>query len=295
MTTTLFDRVAAQLTGEPGRAVCTLQTSDLMARIVPALMQLLEEPDEIKLQYRIDRSMFERDEAQREQGADHGLVRKDGKTIDGNGDRQDDKYYLHYRPGLYEVLSALKVDHLEYYSGLFRDCDELYRRNLQFIFNLAAALDRQNPRGEFLGKMSARFAMPQHVLRLLAYQVPKTQLNTMIGDSHIDRCTITLHDWDSRPGLFMRDPVTREWIPYTAEQDQVLVFASGKAPLIDGRMRMLEHAILDNDSVGKPMRIAAIFFAHTDTPIHPSLVKTRRLDAKPPVSAQLPLASASAD
>lgn len=269
-----FESLADRLLKD-GHGTFWFRTSDLLPDIMDGFRKLIAEPEEVRSLWMIDRSAVEPKKEDSEQGADDGLIRRDGEINPANGDRYDKKWYFHLKQGLPEILAAREAVEKLYQREFLKAGMELHRRCTMAMLQLSQKLEKSTG-VNFFDLASGRDAMSRHSLRLLHYERPKVGENNLIGDAHADRDLFTIHVWDSRPGLYLHTP-DDGCVPYVVKDNFGLVFPGGKAPVLTPKLPWVGHEICDDDAGSVQPRMSAVFFFHTDTPLAEELLNSCRI------------------
>ncbi len=278
-----FDHVAHRLVRD-GRAAFPLKTSDLILRVVAGLQSLVNEPEKVQSRFLVNRSKFE----DQEEGADDGLIFKDGGVNPTNGDVYDEKWYFQVKPGLPTLLKAQGAD-MHGYGKWIGYCMELHERSTVQQLGIAKGLDRCIPGINLYELMSCRTAMSLSTLRLLLYKEPKSKQNYVVGKKHVDRCALTSAIAELRPALrLFESNGEAESAPelYVARPDEVLVFAGAKAEYLTDLLPAQGHDVFDMVAATEPPRWSIVHFGHTNTPVHPKYLHSRKLPDVPSAVGQ---------
>jgi len=177
---------------------------------------------------------------------------------------QDTKLYFHYRPFIARLLRRRKgFSHTEEY--LLNSAGLLYRKLEQEILRIGQALDNVLPGFQVAEGLRAN-AHPEpfgHVLRYLLYKKAE-EAGEELARGHTDRCAITLHVADSRPGLVVYLGGGEQFLVETQPDTLILFFGKRLSVRTNGRVRSLNHRVISPADASRPtnQRTCTVLFAH---------------------------------
>lgn len=173
------------------------------------------------------------------------------------------KTIFHYSSAVPEVLKDLGAP-VENWRAFFEPCEYVFRACHYIGMAVARELDLALPGYNFESSCEAAGIENQN-LRLLSYE-PRTG-TAETAKSHQDRCLITLHVYQSAPGLYVgpdKDTKLRVDIP----QGHVAVFLGRKAEqMTDGKVSGLWHGTEEVRALEPEGRRAMVFFLHSNVPL----------------------------
>lgn len=173
------------------------------------------------------------------------------------------KTIFHYSPAVPEVLKDLGAPVSEWRS-FFEPCEQVFRTCHAIGMAVVRELDSALPGYGFEASCEAAGIEEQN-LRLLSYE-PRTG-STETAKSHQDRCLLTLHVYQSAPGLYVgptKDTKLRVDIP----QGHAAVFLGRKAEqMTAGKVSGLWHGTEEVPVLEPEGRRAMVFFLHSNVPL----------------------------
>lgn len=214
--------------------------------------RFLTEPQERKRQFTID--------ADGMGDPDDGYIRRVGILRDDDV-YDDHKEVFHHRYRLVPRLMRKGVSIDPHHAWINHSLLELHRQCESTSRMIASALDQRLPGYRFAERVAAAPARAMSVLRLLSYDLQSARTRTLIGKGHTDKCFLTLHIADERPGL----RVAQETQPYRARSNTALVFFGGRAAQITGeKCKALWHDVVDTskDTATASSRWSIVYFCH---------------------------------
>lgn len=178
--------------------------------------------------------------------------------------REDErKTIFHYSPEVPEVLKDLQAP-VQNWRAFFEPCEYVFRVCHALGMTVVRELDTALPGYGFEASCEAAGLAEQN-LRLLSYE-PRTGA-TETAKSHQDRCFLTLHVYQSAPGLYVgqtKDMKLRVDIP----QGHAAVFLGRKAEqMTDGKVSGLWHGTEEVSALEPEGRRAMVFFLHSNIPL----------------------------
>jgi len=208
----------------------------------------------------------------------------DGDPDDGyirrSGGEYDCKSFFHFRPKLFDCLLDRGVDFQRHFVWL-SDCQRLYSLCVNTELWFAEHLDKVIVGYNFSEMLRDEVAKKRNVLRLLSYDVPEEN-GGMMGKYHQDRSFLTIHIWESHPGL----RVGADQLLYKSCRDTALLFPGKKAAFLTGGkldpetkffsggdIEALVHGIKDESKLlsdcgasvhNDSRRRSVVFFGHVD-------------------------------
>lgn len=230
---------------------------------MPALTEVLPQ---VMLEYRrvlagLDMKDLERDRyawrhADTEE-LDDGFILKHPDKIDPSrqvhGQLSDDKIFLQYRLRTEEEMRRRPEQWRDDFVPLFRMLDDVRRELDGVIERVLAELNRLRPGLQLTHKASAT------VIRCMTYRGERPGQPGVAGKAHLDKNDLTLHLYDSCPGLFVELGDSRERIETRA--GQALVFVSKRFEQVWG-VPALRHGAFYNQDRG--VIVAFVHFRHPD-------------------------------
>ena len=159
---------------------------------------------------------------------------------------EDDKELIHWRPWLakeFKNRARRKLSEIE--QRMVTAGSILYAAGREEAGRVARSLDeRVLPGFDFVGGLR-EMDQPRlgHVLRLLYYKEGEQRGGVLAG-AHTDRCAITLHIADSRPGLvvFLRNG--EQFLVPTIPDTMILFFGKRASVRTQGAIRSLIHRVI---------------------------------------------------
>jgi hypothetical protein len=247
--------------------------SKLIPGIFEGWVRLVGEPEEYQAQWLFD--------VAGKGDPDDGLLVRKAERNPLRNESYDDKYFFHFRPGLWPLLAMRGVDITRYHDWLDW-LGQLWMVCKLEMQDVADALDRVVPGYDFRRNFDA--AGDLHKLRLLFYSKPVQDVTgeSVLASCHTDRDFMTLHVAENYSGL-VAESVDGAKALVAAERDLAIVFPGKKAqlmtggqivgsemkrnvPLEGGILRAMPHSVMD--TVGRAdHRLSVVFFSHTPTVI----------------------------
>ena len=224
----------------------------IIQRVEEGWMSFLASDSQYKLQFQFQRNMDD------PEGPDDGYILRNAEAKKEGG-FYDLKEFFHYRPDLHELLAARGVSIYSQTREWLQSCESLYRTCMSSVLEHCESIDSEL--GTDLYSRVRSVGPGLHVLRLLHYKEEMKKGN-LLGKAHPDRCFLTLHLYESHPGLEIL--VDSEWKEYTPEKGKILAFPGKKAPKeTDQRLQALPHRIVARIDCPVVKRCSMVFFAHT--------------------------------
>jgi len=213
--------------------------------------QFLTEPQERKDQFTID--------AEGMGDPDDGYIHRTG-ALRADGVYDDRKEFFHYRHRLTPRLARKGVPLDPHRAWINHSLDKLHLQCASASRMIATALDHRLTGYCFAERVAAAPASSMSVLRLISYDLCGVRTTLLIGKRHVDKCFLTLHIADERPGLILG----QETRPYRANTNTALVFFGDKAGrLTDDRLTPLSHEVVNtSESTDIISRWSIVYFCH---------------------------------
>jgi isopenicillin N synthase-like dioxygenase len=138
------------------------------------------------------------------------------------------------------------------------NCYQLHTKLRIHAETIIEQLDKSFPKYGILKQYEKQSPEARNLLRILYYPKTKKPEQFYQAHPHIDRCFLTTHIWDSKPGLILIDK--NKVTPYTTSTDQILNFFGVKAQLqTKGHFTPKPHLVKTKDLTE---RISIVFFTH---------------------------------
>jgi hypothetical protein len=151
------------------------------------------------------------------------IVKRSADTSDPScvvhGVPPDNKVFIQLRPRTRRMFMAAG-GYEESFTDFFDVTDEIRRRLDARVQALLPVL-RRSPR--VMGPIHYDHA--NSVLRLMRYDAPRPDASGLAGKPHTDRVDVTLHLWDSEPGLVLL-PWRRDDVHVPTRPGEALMFVS---------------------------------------------------------------------
>ena len=220
--------------------------------VVEGWKRFLIEPQERKDEWTID--------AEGKGDPDDGYIRRSG-TLRADGIYDDHKEFFHYRYRLTPRLARKGISIDPHRAWVNHSLHQLHLQCASTSRMIASALDHHLVGYYFAERVAAAQAMTLSVLRLLSYDLREGRTRALIGKGHTDKCFLTFHIADERPGL----QVAQETHPYRARSNTALLFFGDRAAQITGgKYKALWHEVIDTskDAAVASSRWSIVYFCH---------------------------------
>ena len=154
---------------------------------------------------------------------------------------------------------------IDAWKRFFTPCEYIFSACFDLGLAVAREIDAVMP-GYGLADSCLQAGPEKQYLRFLAYQ-PRTAGNRETATAHQDRALLTIHVYESAPGLYIgHDKETK--IRVGVPQGQVAVFAGRKAAqMTNGKLVALWHGTEEVPELEPGGRLSAVFFLHSDVPL----------------------------
>lgn len=246
----------AEIYIKEGRAIFPLLWTDKVAQLIEEFRKLCSHPLEYRKRFMIPTPDPEDPDLQ----PDNGYLRKDGERK-ANGEYWDKKDVWHYRPCMWSWYLRNGTD-ISPHRILLESSHTIFLRCMQLQKEFLRALDCKMPGYNFTSLARTPYTLAKHVLRVILYD-PSPPGQKILGKSHRDRCNLTFHIADARPGL----RIGEEKILHKVQPDTALVFPGKYAEILTGgKLKALQHEIWEEEPGTPDRRWSIVFFGQIPPP-----------------------------